>query len=426
MNAEEGTARPRPVPAHRRLAATARDVAARLGPAARRLAPVAAAVTPLGRSVLAGSVGLWLLGWWFGWVELSLAATAGLVLLGLCALLTAGRTRLRVQVVLAPSRVVVGDTATGHVTVANLAGRRLLPIAFEVPIGAGAARFSLPGLAGRQAYEEPFLVATVQRGVIPVGPATTVREDPLGLLRRTMAWTEVHELFVHPVTVPLEPLGAGILRDLEGRTTSDVSMTDLAFHTLREYAPGDDRRYIHWRSSAKVGSSVPGGRFLVRQFLDTRRSHVTVVIDADPDAYPDPEGFETAISAGGSIIIRTVRDEQQASLVVGGQAVPAGSDRQHLDALARAELGAWTLPALARRAGQIAPDTSLGVLISGAGTPFASLHRAAVHLPPQARRLAVRIEPGRPAGVRTAGSLTVLSLPRLADLPAVLAAAVAP
>ena len=97
-------------------------------------------------------------------------------------------------------------------------------------------------------------------GVIPVGPATSVRGDPIGLIRRQVSWAEQTEVFVHPRTTRLEPFGSGLLRDLEGRTTEDVSMSDLAFHTLREYVPGDDRRYIHWRSSAKVGSAVPGGK----------------------------------------------------------------------------------------------------------------------------------------------------------------------
>ena len=61
-------------------------------------------------------------------------------------------------------------------------------------------------------------------------------------------------------------------------------MSDLAFHALREYQPGDDRRYIHWRSSAKAG------RLLVRQFLDTRRSHVTVIVDPDPEQYRSGHG----------------------------------------------------------------------------------------------------------------------------------------
>ena len=66
-------------------------------------------------------------------------------------------------------------------------------------------------------------------------------------------------------------------------------MSDLAFHALRDYQPGDDRRYIHWRSSAKAG------RFLVRQFLDTRRSHVAVVVDSEAANYTDPDEFELAI-----------------------------------------------------------------------------------------------------------------------------------
>ena len=160
----------------------------------------------------------------------------------------------------------------------------MLPILVELPVGLSAARFVLPPLTPGDAHEELFVVPTSRRGVIQVGPATTVQGDPLGLMRRTLTWTERTELFVHPRTVALESLGAGLLRDLEGSTTEDVSMSDLAFHALREYQPGDDRRYIHWRSSAKAG------KLLVRQFLDTRRSHVTVIVDPDPEQYRSGHG----------------------------------------------------------------------------------------------------------------------------------------
>lgn len=103
------------------------------------------------------------------------------------------------------------------------------------------------------------------------GPAVSVRGDPLGFVRITVGMTDRVELFVHPVTVPLEPLGTGPPRDLEGCTTNDVSMSYLAFYALREYVPGDDRRHIHWRSTAKLATSTQDGRFLVRQYLDSRR-----------------------------------------------------------------------------------------------------------------------------------------------------------
>jgi uncharacterized protein (DUF58 family) len=399
-------------------AALAADLAR---PVARRVAPVVRTVSGLGWAVLAGSLACWLAGALLGWVEPVLAATVGLLLAALCALLTIGRTRLRVSVEVDPTRVTVGGAAAGRVTVTNSAARRLLPVAFELPIGAGAARFSLPSLAGGASHEELFVVPTHRRGVIPIGPATSVRGDPFGLFRRTMGWTDVQELFVHPLSVPLAPLGSGILRDLEGQTTNDVSMSDLAFHTLREYAPGDDRRYIHWRSSAKLAALRPG-TFLVRQFLDTRRSHVTVVVDADPGAYADPEEFETAISAAASVVRQSVRDEQDTSLAVGTQAVPAGTGRQLLDALSRAELGQGGLADVAPRAAGMAPDTSLLLLVTGRHPGFGALHRAAAHFPPEARRLALRIDPAAPVGVQSAGPLTVLSLQRLADLPPLLAA----
>lgn len=386
-------------------------------PALSRARRAVSPVTQLGWSVLAVSFGCWVLGWRFGWTELMLVATAALVLFLACLLFALGTTRLRVAVDLDPQRVTVGTPSAGVVTVTNLARSPLLPIIVELPIGAGAARFTLPTLRPGGEHEELFVVPTQRRGVIPVGPATSVRGDPLGLFRREVRWTSMIELFVHPQTVPLESLGAGLLRDLEGVTTNEVSMSDLAFHALREYTPGDDRRYIHWRSSAKAG------RFLVRQFLDTRRSHVTVVVDSDAASYPDADDYETAISAAASVAVRAMRDEQELTVVAGAHAVPSGTGRRVLDTFARAELADHGLNDLAARAVRIAPDTSLALVVTGAAAPFTELHRASLHFPPEVRVVALRVDPAAPTALGGGAGLPVLTLNRLSELGALLAGA---
>lgn len=380
------------------------------GPVRRVLAPV----TGFGWTVLLVAIGCWWLGQRFGWVELMFVATGAVVLFVACALLTIGRTRLDVGVDLEPQRVTVGTPAAGQVRVTNVARGVLLPIVLELPIGSGAARFNLPALRSGQPHEELFVVPTKRRGVIPVGPATTVRGDPLGLLRRTIDWTDVIELFVHPVTVPLEPMGTGLLRDLEGQTTNDVSMSDLAFHALRDYTPGDDRRYIHWRSSAKAG------RFLVRQFLDTRRSHFSVIVDSDRASYLDEQDYETAISAAASIAVRAMRDEQDLTVLAGAHAVPSAAGQRVLDTFSRAELADHDLNDLAARAARIAPDTSVAMIITGSEVPFHELHHASAHFPAEVRVVALRVDPRQPTSRSGDRGLTVLTLQALDELPALM------
>jgi uncharacterized protein (DUF58 family) len=325
-----------------------------------------------------------------------------------------GRTNLRVEVRVDPERVVVGSPAAGQVQIANTSRRALLPIAVELPIGEGAARFQLPLLRGDARHEELFVVPTERRGVISIGPALTVRGDPLGIVRRAVSWTQIVELFVHPLTVSLEPLSSGLLRDLEGQTTNEVSMSDLAFHALREYQPGDDRRYIHWRSSAKAG------RFLVRQFLDTRRSHITTVVDSDTSSYVDAEDYEIAISAAASVAVRALRDEQEITVLAGSHAVPRGQGQTVLDTFSRAELADHGLADLAQRASRIAPDTSVALVVTGSRVPFVELQRAAAHFPPEVRVVALRVDPASPTGISGSSALTVLTLSALNDLPALL------
>ena len=383
-------------------------------PLAHRARPVFRPVSRLGWTVLVVAFGCWLLGWACGWIELMLLASAALILFVLCGVLLVGRSKLRVTLVVEPQRVVVGTPSAGQVNVVNMSRRAMLPIALELPIGRDATRFNLPLLRGAAEHEELFVVPTQRRGVISVGPAMTVRGDPLGLFRRTVSWTPLTEIFVHPATVPLEALSAGVLRDLEGQTTNDVSMSDLAFHALREYQPGDDRRYIHWRSSAKAG------RFMVRQFLDTRRSHIATIVDSDGESYPDADDYELAISAAASVAVRSIQDEQEVTVLAGSHAVPASLDRRVLDTFARAELDGHGLRDLTARAARMAPNTTIALLITGARTSFIDMQRAASHFPPEVRTMALRVDPTTATGVSGIESFTVLTLNSLSELPLLL------
>ena len=372
-------------------------------------------VTPFGWAVLAIMVAAWVIGWQLGWREAMLLAAACLLLIVMSLVFLIGRATLQVSVLLQPRRVSVGAPAAGQVSVTNVSPRRMWPIRLELRVGAAVARFNLPALPGGRHHDELFVIPTTRRAVVPVGPAHTVRGDPLGLMRREVAWTGVTELFVHPRIVGLDPLSSGLLRDLEGQSSNAVSMSDLAFHALRDYAAGDDRRYIHWRSSARTG------QLMVRQFVDTRRIHATVVVDGRPASYASEEEFELALSAAGSIAARAVQDEQQASIIAAREAVADGNIQRILDALTRADFADDAdLATLAGGVLRTAPDTSLAVLITGSIVPFRLVRRAAAALPPEIDTVALRVDPAADPGMTTVGETTVLTLRALNDLPALI------
>lgn len=372
-------------------------------------------VSPAGWTVLAmGLVGWWAAARW-GWTELALLAVAALVLFLACLALAFGRSQVEITTDVDPVRVTVGDPATGRITVRNAGKRGRLPLLVELPVGTSAARFLLPMLRPGQVHEELFVVPTRRRGVITVGPATTVHGDPLGLVRRTVAWTGRTELFVHPLTTPLDPLGAGLLRDLEGQTTQDLSMSDLAFHALREYQAGDDRRYIHWRSSAKHG------RLLVRQFLDTRRSHLAVVVDTTPEIYTGAEdSVELAISVAASLAVRSIMDEQDTTVIVGDQSASRTTASLTLDAMARANVAPIDVFAATGAAAALAPDASVGVLVTGPQRPFIQIRRALSQFDVEVVKVAIIVDPDAGVSLRRLGDVTVLTVRELADLRRVL------
>ncbi|MDO4717885.1 MAG: DUF58 domain-containing protein, partial [Propionibacteriaceae bacterium] len=381
---------------------------------------VLGAVSRLGWTVL-GLAGLsWFVAARFGWAEAATFAAMLLASFSVACLFVIGRQQLLVGLDIDPLRVRVGESVAARVQVTNTARSPMLPLSLEFPVGVSVARFTLPGLGVGASHDEVIVIPTSRRGVIKIGPVVTQRGDPFGLVRREVVWAEPQEVFVHPRTVTLEPVGSGLLRDLEGYTTNDISMSDLAFHTLREYVPGDDRRYIHWRSSAKLSGASASSQFLVRQFLDTRRSHIAVVVDVAESSYHSPEEFELAVSVGASIAMRAISDEMDLTVVCGGHAVDKPPPFLALDTFSRAEYQERDLPGAVGQLNRLAPEASIVVLVSGGLGDFSSFQRARAYLPPEVNVFAVSANEEGRMNLHQGRGITVMTVGRLADLPKVL------
>ncbi len=386
----------------------------------RRVRQSLAVVTGFGWVTAILAFAAWQVGYWLGWNEFMIIATVGVLCLVISIGFLFGSNALQAEVELDPQRVVVGQRAAGQIVVTNPSSRRSMPSRVELVVGDGAAEFDIPSLGAGEDHEELFVLPTERRAVIPVGPAVSVKGDPLGLLRRAVPWTEPIPLYVHPRTVPLGHLGAGFMRDLEGQPTADLSPADIAFHALREYAPGDDRRFVHWMTTARVG------KLMVRQFTDTRRAHLAVVVDGAKGSYADSgadycEEFETAVSIAGSLGVRAISDEQDVTMMAAGRQLQAMGPAAMLDGLAGVGFASRRshLVDQVDRLNRQVSGISLAVLITGSNRSIADIRAAMFRFSIDVRTIAVRVDSRGETGFRRAGStmvLTVASLDELAQL----------
>lgn len=391
---------------------------------------VAAVVTPLGWVMLAVIPAAFVAGYALGWLELVVVAWAGVVLAVIAALYLIGRSPFQVELDLPHRRVVVGDPARGAVTLRNPTGRRVLGVKVEIPVGIGLAELAMPSLRGGTSFTQEFAIPTLRRGVIPVGPVRTVRADPIGLVRRELVWTEVQDLVVHPRTVGIPSTSTGLIRDLEGSPTRDLTSSDVAFHALREYQPGDERRYIHWKSTAKTGT------YMVRQFEQTRRSHLVVALSLATSDFASEEEFELAVSVAGSLGVRAIRDGRTVSVVV-STITPEFAKRKTyavrelsthvpgrlLDDLAVVEVASAALGI--RDVGRIAAEDNVGIsvafLVCGSLATPAELRAASQSFPVDVAVVAIVCDPDAVPGFRRVAGLSVLTVGYLDDLRIALA-----
>jgi uncharacterized protein (DUF58 family) len=292
----------------------------------------------------------------------------------------------------------------------------------ELPVGGAGAELAVPSLAPGARHEELFAVPTDRRAVVVVGPVRSWRGDPLGLARRTVRWTAPVDLYVHPRVVALAGPGAGLLRDLEGQTARDLSDTDLSFHALRDYVAGDDRRYIHWRTTARRGT------LMVKQFEDTRRTPTVIALADQTADYAGQDDLELAVGVVASLAVQAIRDQREVAVLAGPGRMRVVAPPLLLDdcsALTVQDAGAG-VHVLGRRVAREVPDASLAILVTGSVPDEDDLRLGARHVPAGARVLVVRCAPGAGLAVRTRAQLTLATVGLLDDLPRLLRRAVMP
>lgn len=372
-------------------------------------------LTTLGKGVLVLGIVTTCLATWLNWQEFTQLGVVAFVLLAVGLLWQVWPGEPVADLLLRPSRIVQGGPPA-TVTLDFRAGAA--PMLFPkvtLPIGRLGVSLRLPFLAPYARHHETVPLPALPRGVYVVGPVTYEKIDPVGLVTRRFETGTSVELLVAPQVTDLSVFAGGLTHDLDGATSQQLSMSDLAFHALREYVPGDDLRHVHWRSSAKAGE------LLVRQYHETHRGHVTVLVDGAHSSYAQTRDFELAVSVATSIALRAVRDDFDTYLRCGPHVARGRIAAAMTDVACRFETEDDHYFEHVADAAAAVSMTGLVVQVTGATRALTQLDLAAQRFDRGADRIVIRANSKDEAYLRDSHALREISVPSLARLEELIA-----
>jgi uncharacterized protein (DUF58 family) len=283
-------------------------------------------LTTTGRAVLGGSVVIYAAGWALGHRELIAAAVVGVVAVALAVPWGWIQPAAEAERSVSPVRVTRGDRAEACLRVRRGSGWQPAMVVRD-RVAAETLDTLVPRRTPGDVHESRYKLPTSRRGVVPVGPLSVVRSDPLGLVGSTRRLGQTTTLWVCPRVHPVTPLASGRQRDLEG-PTEDRASGSITFHALRQYVPGDDLRLVHWPSTARTGT------LMVRQQVDPSQPHTTVVLDTRRSVYgggsagQHDECFEEAVDAAASLVVASAGRRFPVRLLTTGGLVAGGRSGQ--------------------------------------------------------------------------------------------------
>ncbi|MGW4211201.1 DUF58 domain-containing protein [Lentzea sp. NPDC004789] len=248
----------------------------------------------------AAAAGLLALGAWTDYPELVTLglAAAGTLLMAAAWLVAA--PRLTVVREIRPRRVFEGSAAQGTLTVTNVGRRGSPPLVVTETVGGHRTTVTVPALTAGHSCTVGYPLPVARRGRYLIPPVVLGHSDPLRLLHRGRAAGGELVVHVYPRVHLLATIATGGPQDTEGQTTSSAPLGGVAFHSLREYAPGDDWRRIHWGATARTGT------VMTRHVVVPDEPRQLVVLDTSSAPYRGSL-FEDAVRVAASFCVAAER-----------------------------------------------------------------------------------------------------------------------
>jgi uncharacterized protein (DUF58 family) len=340
-----------------------------------------------------------------------LLRNAPLALLCLLIVLTAGLAtlwsrwslrRLSYERQLSQSGAFPGDELTLTIAIANrkllpLASLRVidqLPQAIEVidtrTIPSGASNVQLLQRSTTMRWYEQvvwrYQLRCLRRGSFRIGPVQLLSGDPFGINRHDEERETFTNLLVYPEPLPLAELHLPAHHPLGEARGGRLLHDPLKVVGVREYAPGDPLRNIHWAATARTG------QLQTRMYERTTSRSLALFLDLDTFEYyyegVDPALVERMISAVATLAQRGLELGYAVGLYVNG--APAEHERltrmppgrspaqlgQIMETLAR--LTAYSVTPMVRLLQRSGQDLPVGTTILLVGSVNSEAMRAAL------------------------------------------------
>ncbi|MEM0964280.1 MAG: DUF58 domain-containing protein, partial [Bacteroidota bacterium] len=174
-------------------------------------------------------------------------------------------------------------------------------------------------LATRGAGAFAYTLRPTTRGAYAFGRLLVYASTPLGLVARRFVVASGGEAAVYPSIVQMRRFAfladRNRLREIGVKRVRRRGHT-MEFDQIREYVPGDDRRAVNWKATAR--RSVRGPRLMVNTYQDEREQPVVVALDMGRAMRSPFDGLtllDHAINASLVVLNTALRTQDRAGLV---------------------------------------------------------------------------------------------------------------
>lgn len=172
-------------------------------------------------------------------------------------------------------------------------------------------RWAVPRLHSGEQASTDYSLTCQRRGEHRLPPVKVVSGAPFGLFSVSRLFHHEQSFLVYPAIekLPQTHTRARVAISL-GELVSPRDRGDShSLRALREYAPGDDLRHVHWKASAKRG-----GNLLIREHHAQAPSRVQILLDSSAQTDEFSLAFERAVVLAASVLWAAHREGTQTEL----------------------------------------------------------------------------------------------------------------